>query len=536
LKIPGFSIPGLSKEQKMRNATLALFATTILLFMTGCGSQSPLTSTAPTNPVAGVAPVGLTVTDDPPAGVVVLFFQLSITSASFQPGNVSLLSSSNPIPVNVTQLQADSAFLGSTNVNAGTYNSLALTFANPQLTIFNGTGAAIGTCANNAVCQLTPTTTPLTLSFSSAPFPLTVTANQPVALQLDIHLNQIIQSDLSVNLAATNAVSVSELPSSSVGRPSPGLGRLFGTVQSLGTNQFTLQTAWGRTVTIDVNSSTTYNIPANALCGGVCNLACQGFSCLLVGDVLEVRVSLQSDGSLLASEVDYVEGPGQESYEGTIASLNTSGSNTTMNLILQNAGDASTTSSATSLGAFASVTVPATGVTYSVDSGSFTMPSVSTVGTFSNAGNLLAGQEVTVTPNGSVSTSTNSGSNWGLPTLTFTANSIALEPSQITGQITSVDASTSSFQISPMVNFFMPHLGNSPGSWNPVTLPVYATSQTTYEGLSQDSFSGLAASNSASVQGWLFPYTGAIPTCVPCAVTYGVVVAKSVLGRQKGFF
>jgi hypothetical protein len=312
---------------------------------------------------------------------------------------------------------------------------------------------------------------------------------------------------------------------------------LFGTVQSLGTNQFTLQTAWGRTVTIDVNSSTTYNIPATALCDGVCNLACQGFGCLIVGDILKVRVSLQSDGSLLASEVDYVEGPGQQNYEGTIVSLDTSGSNTTMNLILQNAASgASTTSNAPSLGAYASVTVPTTGVTYSVDSGSFTMPSVSTMGTFSNGGNLLAGQEVTVTPNGSVSTSTSSGSNWGLPTLTFTANSIALEPSQITGQITSVDASTSSFQISPMVNFFMSHLGNSPGSWNPVALSVYATAQTTYEGLSQDSFSGLAVNNFVSVQGWLFPYTGATPTCVPCAVTYGVVVTESVRGQQNGFF
>lgn len=522
----------------MLKTTRALFATTILLFMTGCSSQSPVSSVAPTNPVAAVAPVGLTITDDPPAGVVVLSFQLSITGASFSPGNVSLLSSANPIPVNVTQLQADSAFLGNTNVAAGTYNSLTLTFADPQLTIYNGTGAAIGSCANNTVCQLTPTTTPLTLTFSSAPFPLTVTANQPVALQLDIHVNKIIQPDLSVNLATTNAVSVSQLQSSPAGHPSSGLGRLFGTVQSLGTNQFMFQTPWGRTLTIDVNSSTTYKIPTNALCGGVCNVACQGFGCLLVGDVLEVRVNLQSDGSLLASEVDYIEGPGQEIYQGTIVSLNTSGNNTTINLILQNAAGASTTSNTPSLGVFASVTVPTTGVNYSVDSGSFTMPSVSSMGTFSGAGNLLAGQEVSVGANGSVSTSNGTGTNGGLPTLTFTASSITLEPSQITGQITSVDASTSSFQISPMVNSFMPHLGTSPGSWNPVTVSAYATSQTTYEGLSQDSFSGLAVNNFVSVQGWLFPYTGAIPNCVPgCGpVTYGVVVAKSVRGQQNGFF
>lgn len=520
----------------MRKATLALIATTILLFMTGCSSQAPVTSVTPTSPVPAVVPVGLTVTDDPPAGVVVLFFQLTITSASFQPGNVSLLSSTNPIPVNVTQLQADSAFLGSTNVAAGTYTSLTLTFADPQLTIYNGTGAAIGTCANNTICQLTPTTTPLTLTFSSAPFPLTVTANLPVALQLDIHLNKIIQSDLSVSLAATNGVSVSRLPSFPAGHPSSGLGKLFGTVQTVGTNQFTLQTPWGRTLTIDVNGSTTYNIPFTAICGGLCNIACQGLGCIIVGDVLKVRVNLQPDGSLLASEVDYIVGPGQQIYEGTIVSLNTSGSNTTMNLILQNAAAASTTSNAPSLGAYASVTVPATGVTYSVDSGSFTIPSVYSMGTFTSAGNLLAGQEVTVGAEGSVSISTSSGANWGLPTLTFTASSITLEPSQITGQITGVDASTSSFQISPMVSYFIAHLNTPTASVNPVNLSAYATSQTSYEGLSQDSFSGLAVNNIVSVEGWLFQYTGPTPACVPCAVTYGVVVAKSVRGQQKGFF
>ena len=520
----------------MRKAAPALFATTILLFMTGCSSQSPVTSVPPTNPVPGVAPVGLTVTDDPPAGVVVLFFQLSITGASFQPGNVSLLSSTNSIPVNVSQLQADSAFLGSTNVNAGTYTSLTLTFANPQLTIYNGTGAAIGSCANNTVCQLTPSTTPLTLTFSSAPFPLTVTANQPVALQLDIHLNKIIQSDLSVNLATTNGVSVSQLPSFPAGRPSSALGRLFGTVQSVGTNQFTLQTVWGRTLSVDVNSSTTYNIPADAICGGVCNIACQGLGCIMVGDVLRVRVSLQSDGSLLASEVDYIEGPGQQIYEGTIVSLNTSGGNTTMDLFLQNAGGASTTSSALYLGVFANVTVPSAGVTYSVDSGSFTMPSVPTMGTFTSAQNLLAGQEVSVSAAGSASTSTSPGTNWGMPTLTFTANSIALEPGQITGKITSVDASTSSFQISPMTNYFMPFLSLSASSVNPIDLSAYATPQTTYEGLSQDSFSGLAMNDVVSINGWLFQFTGANPTCVPCAVTYGLVVAESVRGLQFGSF
>ena len=91
-----------------------------------------MTTHPPDNSNPADVPVSLTVTDTPPAGVTVLFFQLSITGSHsdiFVGASVSLLSSTNPIPVNVSQLQTDSAFLGSANVAAGTYNSLSLTFA-----------------------------------------------------------------------------------------------------------------------------------------------------------------------------------------------------------------------------------------------------------------------------------------------------------------------------------------------------------------------------------------------------------------------
>ena len=109
----------------MRRAVQFLFIVALLLFMSGCGSQSQVATTpVSTNPAD--VPVSLTVTDTPPNGVTVLFFQLSITGAtltSSSGGSVSLLSSTNPIPVNVSQLQTDSAFLGSANVTAGTYTA-----------------------------------------------------------------------------------------------------------------------------------------------------------------------------------------------------------------------------------------------------------------------------------------------------------------------------------------------------------------------------------------------------------------------------
>jgi hypothetical protein len=257
-------------------AALFLFIVLFLLFMAGCASQFSVTTTPPSNPNPADVPVSLTVTDTPPAGVTVLFFQLSITGASLSPGSVSLLTNTNPIPVNVTQLQTDSAFLGSANVAAGTYTSLSVTFANPQLTIYNGSGVTIGSganaCANNSVCQLTPTASPLTLTFSTTPFPVTLTANSPLAFQLDIHLDTVIQSDLTLNLAATNSVTISQLPAPPSGAPVTALGNLTGTVQgglpfSVVPNPdqiqslLVLQTGDGRTFDIGLTSSTTYSYP-----------------------------------------------------------------------------------------------------------------------------------------------------------------------------------------------------------------------------------------------------------------------------------
>jgi len=109
----------------MRRATILLAAFAFIVFMPGCGSQSQ-TPPPVQLPLAVVAPFSLTITDTPPAGVTVLFFQLSLTGASLtsQSGqSVSLMSSSNPIPVNITQLQTDSAFLLTTGVPGGDFST-----------------------------------------------------------------------------------------------------------------------------------------------------------------------------------------------------------------------------------------------------------------------------------------------------------------------------------------------------------------------------------------------------------------------------
>ncbi len=482
----------------MRRVALPLIGA-ILIFMSGCGSQSSNTSGTTTSSNLSQAPVGLSVTDQPPTGITVLYFELNITAATLTSSSgstVSLLPSNGSIPVNVTDLQTNSAFLGSRNVAAGDYTSLALTFANPQLTIYNNTGATTSGCANDTVCTLQPSTTPLTLTFSSSPFPITLSASSPLAFMLDINLNTVIQSDLSVNLAATSGVTVSTLPA-----PRPQMGYVEGTVESTFTSTasnssqegFTLQTPDGRTFSIDVDSSTTYNYPSS-----VCSTA--NFACVMTQQVVQAQVTF-SNGALTATTVNYEQAAGVTVLEGDIIRLSTSNGNTIMDMIVQNGPGAP---SGFHFGQRASVTVPSTGVTYGIDTGSFTIPSGLS---FASSSDLLVGQDVFVAVQGSISNSSANSSAWmGPGPITFTTNSITLGQSQITATVTAVNASALSFTLSTFPNFFMwstPNASSTP-PWAPVNITVQTTSSTTFTNFTTDSISGLTTNNVVSVGGWVF--------------------------------
>lgn len=507
----------------MRRPCLFAFLSILLisLLLVGC-SSSPTSSTSGNGGTGSGVPVSLSMTDNPPNGVTVLFFQISLTAAYLTPAsgsNVSLLNNNTPIQVDVTQLQALSAFLSVANVPAGAYNSMTLTFANPQLVIFNQSDQSIAsTCPVGTACQLNPQIdNSATLTFSSAPFPVTISEGSPLGFLLDFHLDNVIQSDLSVNLGVANGVTVKQLPSTPVGPPQ--FGFLFGTVQSVDAsqNQFTLQTRWGWTFTVDVTSSTTYqNFPSSACSTG-------GLSCLAVGDVVQVQVaSVASPGTLVAASISYLQTASQQVVQGSIVNLTTSSSGTVMTLLLHWCPNASPFP----WGGIASVTVPST-ATFSIDSGTFTIPSGLS---FASSSDLIVGQQVQVEVQpGTVSTSGGQGP-WSPPAVSFTASSVELEPSQITGTITAINSTASSFTLTTLPSFFAPwsNSGWQNSNWSPTQITVDTTSQTTYQGVTPDSFAGLTTNNMASVQGWLF--------ATPSGATPTTQLAQTVVVRGNGYF
>lgn len=88
-------------------------------------------------------PMSLSIGDTPPNGVAMLFFEASITGASLQPSDSTkpaIFVPSNPVEIEFGHLQTDTAFVSLAKIT-------------PDTTIVNHSGATIGSCANNTVCQ-----------------------------------------------------------------------------------------------------------------------------------------------------------------------------------------------------------------------------------------------------------------------------------------------------------------------------------------------------------------------------------------------
>ena len=146
-----------------------------------------------------------------------LSFAVQVTGIKLEgsgSSNANLLS--NPVTIQLQDLQTGNEVLAQSSAEAGTYSSLVVTFGSVNATVQNESGAAItvgGTnCASASVCQITPAISQMSTTISSSPFPLILTAGTPVDLSLDFDVNSSVGSDLSVTPAVTASASTTPYP------------------------------------------------------------------------------------------------------------------------------------------------------------------------------------------------------------------------------------------------------------------------------------------------------------------------------------
>jgi len=439
----------------------------------------------------------LTIHDNPPTGVTVLSFELEVTGATLHPSDsgkqpVSMLT--EPDDIELEHLQTESALLASQSVPTGTYDSLMVSFANPKMTIQNQTGSTLmlGTqsCADQQVCEFNPKLNQSSITVQSPPFPITLSMNSPVVLKMDFNIDSSIQqSDLSI----TPVVSLMQLPLSSSGGGEQGEDmEIVGTITSIdkSAHTFMIQAGMnGPSYKISTDGNTQFNF------GTSCSA--ENFSCLQTGQTIKVDAKMQSDGSLLASEVKFFQPPNQMSFAGTITSVN-SGAGTFQIVLFDEEWFGGDQTGSFSMGAPLTATL-ASQTTFSIDSDGLTLPSGLN---FASATDLMVGQKVRLHPAGLPTGAP--------PNLMITVDQVQLEPSSVTATIAAINT------------------GGNPPTLTLGTLPAFFTnagitsiqvdvlSTTQFETEEDQMVSGVSAfhtGDTVSVRGLLF-HTMTTPTMV----------------------
>ena len=453
------------------------------LFLATCGSSVKMNGTT-----GNGIQTTISITDTPPAGVAVVFFEAQITAASLQPSDttkpaVSVLS--NPVEVEFGHLQTDTAFLSLTNVPADTYSSITVTFGSATLTVVNHSGAAIGSCANNSVCELTPSFNPSTATLSSAPLPITLKENSVVGIRLDFNLNSSVQTDLSINPTVTIKRLIQREDDEDE-QEMEQLDEIDGVVTDVGTNQFTLMNRRsGQSFTITVDSNTQFEDFDRSGC--TANPA--DLSCVAKGQILNVELSENGMGSMLAKRVEFEEAASKASIKGTITSVDNS---TQFEMVVFNEEP---DVSGISEGSPVTVTIQP-GAIFQIgkeemeEDGGFSMSGFS----FASGTDLMVGQDVQIRP-GNVSSS------GGVTTVA--TDLVRLWPSQISGQVGS-SGGNGTFTLTGLSPLFT---GATP--------PVTTINVVTLSDMNMDSsdMGSLSVGSNVSVKGLLFN-TPTTPTLV----------------------
>jgi hypothetical protein len=344
----------------------------------GCGGSNSIA------PPRGASAVSLTMRDNPPAGVDVISFEVNVTGATLNPGNIDLLAGKGPIQIEVKRLEVETAFLSTASLPSGSgpFTSLNLTFANPELTFRNGTAAAIAGCNPGQVCEIKPTgTLAASISFNPA---LNTTANNSIGLQVDLDLMKLISNSLGVDFSAAGAVSVAQSQTKSDGELED-IDDLSGTVQNKGATTFDLMTSRGIVITgIQTDANTQFE-----------NFACNPVSfsnCVQNGQLVEVDLKMMAGGALLARKIEQEnEAANEEDIEGIIFSVDALNGKFQM-VAVENR---SSLSSSTLLGSPINVTLQS-GAGFKVDVDGLKNLSTALLGSFNGASALLVGQNVEV--------------------------------------------------------------------------------------------------------------------------------------------
>jgi hypothetical protein len=486
------------------------------IFMIGCGGSSHNSGTV--TPPASNVPVVVTMQDQPPVGLTTLSFGIQVTGISLQGSGTPVSLLSTPVTVNLENLQTLNSLLANTTAPAGTYSSITVTFAAPQVTVINNTGATLmdgGTdagCAASATaaCQLNPALAVSSLTISSAPFPLTLTAGTPIQIALDFDSADSLVNTaqvLSINPTVTATTNITpNATTSDIVDFSGGTGQ----VTSASNNQVVVtDSSTGESLTLAAPMSTVFTgFNTSATC-----TTANTFACVQTGQSVNFNFGVSgAAGSGPTLQSLNLNSGITDGLTGTVVS--------TVPFEIVVTSEMAAFSGGTSgllVGQVVQIT-PAAGAVFSAQTNGATLPAGLT---FASIADIGVGQSVLVDSTGFVAGA-------GVTPGVLTTDAVTLVPSQFGGTINTLDAGTQSFDMNGLSGLFT---GNN---ITDVTVDT-STTGTTFTGDTTGDFTGLVAGNTVDTGGLLFnsATVGGAPVLVGNQVGVTEAITPANLPRRK---
>ena len=310
-------------------AALVLLSTVALISCSG--SPKPCTVNCGGGGTATLSMTWKATPLSPPPNTNLLSFIVdvnTITLTSSTGTNVNIPLNSTNLSVDLTKLQSDSIFLGtSATVPAGSYTSMTVSLSNPVVTFCTQTLGNTG-CAAGSIATISGGAAAAP-KISSAPFPLTLTSNQQTGLALTFNLGNALTVNTSqvvtaVSLGGANVLSVNSLPPTSTSLAAGQLDfveDVTGVVTAVNTTtqSVTVHTATRGSLTAVANSSTVFSPNCTAF-----SLGLTFASCVVQGHVASLDMVLKPDGTLTLLEYDPLATTAGDWIEGVVPAAPTS--------------------------------------------------------------------------------------------------------------------------------------------------------------------------------------------------------------------
>jgi hypothetical protein len=233
----------------------------------------------------------------------------------------------SPLPIaNFTRLQTDSVFLGHAVIPAGSYTNVKVELNGPFPSFFyNNSNATLLGCATATVCLIPATVSGFGALSATVPFTFTGQSGGSMGVDINLDFSKAVTSTggMTFDFTQTGAI---------VGTVLPRTGQSAG-LDSLENFTGAVTTKTGTTVTVQplksIANAGTFTMAATvefddpfSVCSGTA-----GFSCLAVNQNVSVDGVLNSDGTLTAYEVEFLDPatPITQELEGVIVSPLTNG-------------------------------------------------------------------------------------------------------------------------------------------------------------------------------------------------------------------